>query len=343
MARLLDAAVARDAFAGVVLVARGEQLIYAAGHGLADRARGIPHTRHTPALLASLTKPLTATLVLELVETGSIALDAPIARYRPSFANGGTASRVTVEQLLHHVSGLPGTFRPSGLVAEPHTGAGADVDETGASAPVFPPGSQFKYSSAGYAVLGAIVESVTGSPYERALSQHVLTPLEMRETALGKPDGPYGLGYARGDDGFVPTDDYEIAGAYAAGGLVSTVDDVRRWHDGLFAGRLLAPKTLERMLTPGLGDYGLGVTVHRDGDRRVIEHAGALPGHRTQFRRVEQSGRAPLLIVLLANLGDAPVGDLADGLEALANGERVWLPSERVANVLPHNYRSRTW
>jgi len=178
----VEEAIARGDLPGaVVLVGMRDRVIYRKAFGnravLPSRER---MTVDTVFDVASLTKPVvTATSVEILVERGKVALRDPVVRYIPEFAPaGGDRAKVTVEQLLTHRAGLP----PDDPI-ELYTGSPAEIFERKYREPLeAPPGTRFRYSDAGYEVLGSLVERVAGEPLDRFAEENIFRPLGMKES-----------------------------------------------------------------------------------------------------------------------------------------------------------------
>jgi CubicO group peptidase (beta-lactamase class C family) len=161
-------------------IVHGDRVVHLQGFGTAD-ASGRPVTPQTPFILASTTKSFTALAIMQLVEAGKVNLDAPVQRYLPWFhlADPAASAGITVRHLLNQTSGLAD---PSDSLT---TGDDSDaalehaVRALGTVAPIHPPGQGFRYANVNYTILGLIVQTVAGQPYEDYMRQHVLAPLGM--------------------------------------------------------------------------------------------------------------------------------------------------------------------
>src|SRR5262249_17429298 len=159
--------------------------------GGADIKNRVPNTPTTKFDIASLTKQFTAVLVLQQVEEGRIRLDGHVSDYLPWYRKD-SGEGMTVEQLLHHTSGLPGDFD------QPEFGDGAEAQQREAPQAfagricqkdlVAAPGTKWAYSNCGYDLLGLILGNVTGERFGDLLQEHLLTPLGMRDTGLDRND-----------------------------------------------------------------------------------------------------------------------------------------------------------
>ncbi|TQS46838.1 serine hydrolase domain-containing protein [Cryptosporangium phraense] len=167
--------------AGWAIALRGEVVDGAAG--LLSKATGVEATTDAVFQIGSITKLWTSTLVLQLVDEGTVELDRPVREYLPEFriADEAAAARITVRQLLDHTAGFEGDiFTDTGLgddCLEKFVATLADVPQ------LFPPGEQFSYNNAGYCVLGRLVEVQRQKTFDAALRDHLITPLGLTHTA----------------------------------------------------------------------------------------------------------------------------------------------------------------
>lgn len=316
----IAAEAARRGFDGNILVrdAQGER--YAGRFGAADRAFGIAHARDTRYWIASVTKLFTATLVLQLAADGKLDLQAPIRRYLPDYAGTGGDS-ITLHHLLNHTAGLPQYMAQgeadaiaNGMAVYqlPHT-LDALVAKYCSGAPKTTPGEVFDYNNADYVLLGAIVERVAGQSFERVLRERILQPLRLRDTGMLRQADivpTLARSYFGGD---TPRNDLPVYPENwgASGAMYSTVDDLATFAEALFGGTLLDAASLERLLAPGLDEYGYRVWSYRmtvDGRSvRVAKRTGRIMGAQPQLFRVIDDG---VTLVLLANSDDADTDEL---------------------------------
>jgi CubicO group peptidase (beta-lactamase class C family) len=292
LAARIDAQVARGRFDGSVLLARldGTALLRRSW-GTADRTRNLPITPETRFALASMGKMFTAIAMAQLVEQGRVALDSPIARYVPDYPNRDFATRATVRQLLNHTSGLGAYWGPEFERRRTQLLTPADhlplfVND---SLP-FAPGARFRYSNAGFQVLGLIVERVAGMSYYDYVQRNIFDRAGMRSSGYYPPGGetPEGVatGYTAGPTGALRDNNgiREVRGGPAGGGL-STVDDLLRFARALESGQLVRRETLAQW-TSGQSDngrYGFGFMAMQQGGSRAYGHNGGAPGMATWF------------------------------------------------------------
>jgi len=242
--RLIDEHRAPGLAVGIMSEGR---IIYAKGFGLANLETGTTVTPDTVFMIGSITKQFTAAAVILLAEQGKLKIDDPISLYFPGFPRG---EEVTIRQLLTHTSGIqPNPIKSAAEPSTPERAVGlratADVVALLHSMPNlydFEPGTSFRYSNSGYWLLGAIIEKVSGVPLGDFLKQNLFTRAGMTATALDDPTEvvPHrASGYNRspGADLFINPRNTHLRGG--AGGIRSTIGDMLRWQDALFAGHHL--------------------------------------------------------------------------------------------------------
>ena len=271
-----------------------QHVVWARGFGEADPVRHVAATADTVYRVGSVSKLFTDLAVLQLVNEGRVDLDAPVTRYLPEFAPGNPyGTPITLRHLLSH---------RSGLVREPPVGHYFDpteptLDETVRSLNqtelVYAPGTRTKYSNAGIAVVGAVVQRVRGEPFATTIERTLLNPLELRSSQFA-PNAALTDRLARGvmwsyDGQSIATPRFAL-GTAPAGNLVSTVNDLGRFLSAVLDGGrgVVKLETFQRMLEPQFAKpgerpgFGLGFALSElDGTRR-IGHSGAVYGFATE-------------------------------------------------------------
>ncbi len=292
-----------------VLVVQDGKPVLRKGYGMAEIELGVPISPDMVFRVGSVTKEFTSACILKLAEEGRLALDDPLTKYLPDFPTGGR--RVTIEQLLTHTSGIRSyTDMPSWSRRMREDWTLPQLESFFSNEPFdFEPGTDWSYDNSGYVLLGAILEKITGKPYADVLEETIFRPLEMKNTRYGSdaPIVPKRVdGYVKGSAGILNAPFLSMTQPYAAGAVVSTVDDLARWQAALDAGRLLSPESLRRMWTPvRLPDgrdtrYGDGWIIWNYLGHRVVEHGGGINGFLTANMRWPDDR---LYVAVLSNCG----------------------------------------
>lgn len=236
--------------------------------------------------IGSITKTMTAVLVMQQRDAGRLSLDDPLDAHLP----GTPVGSVTVRQLLGHVSGLQ--REPDGDWWERVGGTDLDTLLAGLTPDkiAYPPHFVYHYSNLAYGLLGAALERITGTPWAELLTERLLAPLGMRRTTY-HPTEPYASGYVvhPWHETLREEPRTDTAAMAPAGQLWSTVEDLGRWATFLADPdpALLSPATLTEMCAPMVindldswtGGHGLGIELYRVGDRVYVGHGGSMPGY----------------------------------------------------------------
>jgi CubicO group peptidase (beta-lactamase class C family) len=256
--------------------------VLAKGYGFADLEAGAPATPETSYPLASVTKHVTAALVLRLADQGRLGLDDPLSRFFPQARE--PIGVLTLRHLLQHTSGLTrGGPAPRSAALSVIVRGGTARDQ----------GQAWDYSNYNYSLLGLVIEQVTGKDYGAAVRE-VVAPLGLTGTGYCE-DGTAVPGRARdylsSFKALTPTFYWAQPRFFAAGGLCSTVLDIVRWEQALEAGRIVSRGMLEAMHAPAElpgsveADYGLGTRMGMTGSRRKLGHTGGGQGNKAVLAR----------------------------------------------------------
>lgn len=233
-------------------VSRGGEVVYAEGFGLARVADSVPATARTLYRTASVAKPMTATAVLALAESGEIDLDAPVHENCPAF--GKKRWPVTARQLLAHTAGVRHPTDAEDETTTRYRSVEDALTVFAGDSLLHEPGIESSYSTLGYMVLACVVEGATGRPFMVTLEERVFEPAGMESTApdtISRSDPRRALGYRKGPDGGLePSLEVDTSFKLAGGGLVSNVVDLVRFGGALLEGCLLSEGSLKTMFTP---------------------------------------------------------------------------------------------
>jgi CubicO group peptidase (beta-lactamase class C family) len=286
----------------VLVLHEGEPVIRRA-FGMADLEQQIEATSATNYRLASVTKQFTAAAVLKLMEEGAVTLDAPLTEWFPALPD--CAARATPRQLLTHTSGIIDyeDLIPPARTSQLHD---ADVLQLLESEPrtYFAPGTAYRYSNSGYALLALIVESVSGKRFAAFLRERIFEPLGMSGT-VAHQDGVSSVahrafGYSWGDSEWRRTDRSLTSAVLGDGGVYSSVDDLAKWDAALYDGRLLRPESLRLAFAPATCTddpavrYGFGWRI----TGQTVWHSGESIGFRNVLVRWPKQR---LTVIVLTN------------------------------------------
>jgi D-alanyl-D-alanine carboxypeptidase len=289
-----------------VLVMHDGHVVFRRGFGLADIASQTPIETDMVFRLGSVSKQFTAVAILMLAEKKLLDLQADITAY---IAYPTTGKRITIEHLLTHTSGIFNYTSTDGFDDQ------ADRDRTVAEMVAcfqdeplgFEPGDRYDYSNSNYFLLGAIIEAVSGKPFGTFMEQHVFVPLSMHDTAyegMERTACRRATGYKHTPDGFLPCDVISMSQPYAAGAIVSTVEDLALWERALDAGILLKPEVLAQAFRPFIlndgstAGYGYGWDTTPICSAEAQWHDGGINGYSTFVLRMPAHG---LFIAVLSN------------------------------------------
>ncbi len=326
----LESATQAGQFSGAVLVARDGRTLFEGAYGLADRERGIANTPLTQFRVGSMYKMVTAVATLQLVQAGTVRLDAPLRTYLPDYPNADVASKVTPHHLLTHTGGTGDIFGPEFMARRLELRTTGDYLRLyGTRGLQFTPGAQHVYSNYGFILLGAVIERVGGTRYDDHVAARVLAPAGMTATGTAPEDSVVpgrAVGYMRQASGALvsnaPTLPYRGS---PAGGGYSTVGDFARFAAAVQQNRLLDPAHTALLLSGKVAvgsnfQYAYGFTDRVVGGRRFVGHGGGAPGMNGELAFEPNGG---YVVVVLSNLDPPAAGQVAAFiLGSLPAGER---------------------
>ena len=329
-------------FNGTALVAENGKVVYKGGVGLANMEWNIPNTPDTKFRLGSITKQFTATVILQLVEQGKIKLDGKLSDYLPDYRKD-VGNKVTIHNLLTHTSGIPSYTSQPGFfenVSRNPYKVDEFVKKYASGDLEFEPGSKFVYDNSGYFLLGAIIERVTGKPYEQVLQENIFNPVGMKNTGYDHHDtiiAKRAAGYVKTHDSFANAPYLDMSIPYAAGSLYSTVEDLYLWDQALYTDKLLSAQSKALMYTPFLENYAYGWSIQNASfkvnnvDVPVITHGGGINGFTTTIVRFP---REKNLIVMLDNTNTEYLDRLSDSIARIIYNQPYELPKMSIVSTL---------
>jgi CubicO group peptidase (beta-lactamase class C family) len=297
-----------DAFSGVVLLARGDSILYLGAFGEADKKRGIAIRPDTRFALASITKPFVTVAVAKLAEEGKLSWEDPLGKFFPDFPLTRAREKVRIKHLLTHTSGLREGFSdgpPDSMDDYVRGVARAQGDSL-----LYEPGTRSVYTNANFELLGAVIELASGRPFYEYIREHVFRPAGMWDADFDElrrvPAGQRAIAYekqytdrgVRVVSAWTPPDPgVEYPAPFA--GVHSTARDLFRFARALRSGRLLRPETVELLFSPKpeAGNWGYGFDV-LDEERGLVGHGGSYTG---MSNSLDMFTRSDYTAVILSN------------------------------------------
>ena len=304
----MDILVKDDLFRGVVLISKDGEIAYEKAYGNASEEYDVANTVDTKFEIGSLTKQFTAASILMLAQEKKLDVADKVSKYFPDYPNG---DQITIHNLLTHSSGIGDyiseiTDNPDFNYSKQYTPE--ELVAIIKSKPVsFKPGEKFEYCNSNYALLGYIVEKVSGVPWAQYVNDNILEPLSLTNTgfidrlAVVKN---LATGYTLGDDvvGKLYYEDGSFP--YAAGQMYSNAHDLAKWSDALFSNKVLDKDYTAMMLAQQIqvpeqnSYYGYGVCLDKDNDRDIVWHSGSIEGFTSDLIRYVDD---KVTVVILSN------------------------------------------
>lgn len=309
------------------------EVVWTDGFGHADLAHQVPATEDTRFRIASISKPVAATVAMMLVEDGQLDLDAPIRSYLPLFPE--KRDTITTRQLLSHTAGIrhyEGDEFESATRYESRLGPLAIFADDPL---LFEPGTDYSYSTFGYTLASAVMEAAADSTFLELLEARLADPLNLdtlvpektREVIPNKASF-YLVETSNGDTTVVNAPYVDNSNKWTGGGLLAAPKDVVGFVLGLLDGELITEESLNEMFAPqapvedASNHYGLGWRVDEDDQgRQVVWHTGGAMGGSGVVRFYPDRD---LVVATLANTSGVPHSDLAEEMtNILLNSERA--------------------
>jgi len=292
-------------FVGSILVANQGKVIYRNNFGMSDAENKVSITDSTKFLIASLSKPITAILILRLKDQGKINLYDEIGKYFNVTNN--VVSKVTIHQLLTHTSGI------EELISENHELEEADLTNAKFN---FEPGSAFRYCNTEYVILKEIAERASGKSFKELIEQEICGPAQMKSTGVASDldlVNNLAIGYGTTDQ-ITPVEiGYSLKIVDGAGSIYSSVSDLFKLDRALYSNELLSKETIELMEKQHVKEkFGYGWYLReRGGTWDVMYHEGDLPGFTSFFSRRTEKNET---VILLSNSGGVDLSDLENDI-----------------------------
>ena len=309
-----------------------QDLIWQRGYGYANLEAQIHADKNTVYRVASITKLITATMLMLLRDAGQLNLDDPIEKHLPEFKIRSPypdARPATFRQVVSHAAGLPREGAHKGWRDMHMPPIEKLLDYLAADTMRLPSMSEPKYSNIGIALLGHTLSQIAGQDYSRYVQANILGPLSMTSSGFERSqydEDHYAVGYNKRDDGPVPAPHWDEQGFRPAGGMYSTVEDISKFialqfREGRAGGsQILGSSTLCEMhmpvnIAPDFeSGFGIGWGMRREVGHKVIGHSGGLPGYTTNISLVPA---LKLAVIVFTNTGTVPAQISTKALEIL--------------------------
>lgn len=317
-------------FSGALLVAKEGRIILNKGYGMAIRSTQTPNTSETVFSTGSITKQFTAAGIMKLEMQGKLNTDNPLTKF---FKDVPEEKRgITLHHLLTHTSGVIN-----------YTGMDyvrASRDETARKildAPLlFKPGKRFEYSNAGYSLLAAIIEKVSGKGYEEFQNENLFKPAAMKFTGYRIPEWDKKVvahWYVGNKDNGTPLEKpYPYWNLLGNGGILSTTEDMYKWHLALLGEKVLSAEAKKKIFTAFLNDYGYGWDVLKTERGTLIQHdGGSMLGSSAEIRRYIDADVVTILFCNQSFGREALFEPIRDKIETLIFGGDVAIPPSVVS------------
>ena len=304
-----------DKFSGAALLAKNDDILFQGAYGYADHAFGVKNTVDTKFNIASMGKMFTGVAILQLAEAGKLSLDDHLSKDLPSYPNRQVARSVTIRQLLTHTSGLSDFFGPKFVASNmSRFNTLESLLPFFVDAPLlFKPGSQWRYSNAGYIVLGLVIAHLSGETYYDYVQQHIFNPAGMHDTGnwpadQDVPNRAVGYTNLEAPQAARKSNIFFLQRGGSAGGGYSTVGDLFRFARALERRELLNEAYTKLDLggqvatgRPGVR-YGFGMEERILNGVRIVGHSGGGPGIQGILEMYPDLG---YVVAILANYDNA--------------------------------------
>ncbi len=326
------------------LVSKKGKVIYKRAVGMANLELNVPMQYNNVFRIGSVTKQFTAVAILQLLEKGKLNLQDEITRFIPGYPTQG--NKITIEHLLTHTSGIQDftkikdNAKRSAIDYTPQEMIDYFKDQ-----PMrFAPGTKWEYSNSGYFLLGYIIEQITGKTYAQYLKENIFRPLGMNNSLYASDTHVIknrASGYTRGEKDFENAPYISMTQPYAAGAILSTVEDMFKWNQAVQSHILLKKETLEKALTRyKLADgtetnYGYGWRLGYIRESPSIWHGGLIDGFMSMTMYLPKED---VFVIVLSNCDCKSPEDVTAKLTALAIGKPYGYKALPVQNAVLAGY-----
>ncbi|HLP95356.1 MAG TPA: serine hydrolase [Saprospiraceae bacterium] len=319
-----------DRNGATVMITQKGKTLYHKAFGMANLELNVPMRTEHVFRIGSITKQFTAAAILKLAEEGKLNIQDDLTKFIPNYPTQG--KKITIEHLLTHTSGIqsytdmpewdPATHRKD-FTPEEMINYFKDKPMN------FEPGAEFRYNNSGYFLLGYIIEKASGKTYEAYIADTFFKPLGMKNSWYGDNEPLIknrASGYSQGDvEGTLVNAPFlSMTQPYAAGSLLSTVEDLNIWSQALHGGKVLKPASYQAMITPYKlpggtpNNYAYGLSIKNLVGSTCIEHSGGIHGFLSDMLYLPKE---QLCVAILTNCDCEPPSNLTAQVAALVLGK----------------------
>jgi D-alanyl-D-alanine carboxypeptidase len=334
--RFFDRLAEKGKAMGSLTVVKDGKVVYARviGYGRIEGTEKDPLTAASRFRIGSITKMFTAAMVLQLVDEGKLKLTDTLDQFYPQIPNART---ITVAHLLAHRSGVTNARREGENVNTLPLGKDEMLALIAKGKPDFEPDTKFRYSNAGYQLLGLILEKVTGKPYEESLRDRITSRVGLKDTylATGAIDVKKNeaLTYMRLGTDWKPVPETHPSILFSGGGVVSTPADLAKFAQALFDGKVVSKESLDRMMTIRDGDeMGLGMERYTFAGKTFYGHAGGADNYGAWLAYLPEE---KLAVAYTTNAKVYPVENIVRGVVDIYYGKPFTIPALESVAVAP--------
>jgi len=287
-------------YSGAILVAKGDEILLNKGYGMANYEEDISNEPNSVFAIGSLSKSFTAAAIMQLQEKQLLSVEDPISKYIDGHERGDD---ITIHHLLTHTSGLKRDGLVYGLNG---VSLKENIDYIIKASLLFEPGEDYSYSNAGYNILAAIIEKVSGKSYNEYIRDNIFVPLEMNSSRCGIDDS-YGDNQAiaykilTGDP--IKLRMFDFSKLIGSGNIYSTVEDLYKFDRALCSDKLLSKESLGKMFTVySDSNYGYGWGIAERFGHKEISHNGHIDGYYSSILRYPDDD---FVLIFLTNNSDS--------------------------------------
>jgi CubicO group peptidase (beta-lactamase class C family) len=310
----------------VALISKGGQPVYRKAFGMANLENNVVLTPEHVFEIGSITKQFTAVSILMLTEQGKLSLEDPINKYIENYPMHGHT--ITIHHLLTHTSGIKSyTSMERWTKLWRNDMTPMEMIDLFKGEPMdFAPGEKYLYNNSAYFMLGYIIEKASGVSYPEFLEKNIFTPLGMKNSYYGSKSKIIknrAQGYQK-TDGYVNAEYLSLTQPYAAGSIMSTVDDLFLWNTALHANKLVKNETLQKAFTNyklnngKFINYGYGWGINEINGSATLEHSGGIFGYTTNAIYLPKED---VFVAVFSNCDCSAPGEVSTRMAALTIGK----------------------